>query len=687
MSSQFFWLIPSLVCGLTFFVLQLNSMPDPARLQIFDSAHYLVCADAIWKCLTKFGSPQEQLFNTQLAAAILRLDGPIMPFLGILATIFGGGQIGKVPLPFYLSFSGFFYCLTIGLISLTTYQLTKSRSAGTASGLLYALYLPAQAASCLFLTETPTAFLLSLLSVLPALSLAAIRQKKLASGFLCAGFFGLGLGLLTMIKTALLPGIMFISGLFYLSLMKETKALKLRCLTSMSAGCATIFFSYAACIFMLTGHAEFFPSRDPAMNMAVGCDKEVEAWECKPMPFTTICGSFQKPLITLGEAIKRDPQDFAALTLRKCIRSWARPWIPARCTIWGIDESLVRFEHCLFAACGLLGCLFLSMKIRLDGYLSFKRKSNGEIITARNLAVVSLVVVALSHFVFILFEAQPRYMFSAMPLLVMAAAISLSKLNSSNKNNSNILFLPTGALIFLLTALGAATGLATYNAGEPALNLTEPIYQFETLGNLNQAAKTKNSTASLVFSARNLNPEEKLQIGLSSLDRQIQINYSCYPRKLREFISYPYKEVVADMEQQVCRAKGLEEAGLWNWYVIQVPTKALAKLEKPGEKHIILSIRSDSGFYGQRLYSNCGRDLNIPALYYCSLSRLESSVDGRELRPPTSEHFLEPEGFRENNQEVLAFWAWNLKDGGRTRPWVLSKPICSKLIGDAQNTP
>jgi hypothetical protein len=700
-SSQIYWLLPSLVCGLTFFVLQLYSVPDLARLQIFDSAHYLVCADAIWKCLTKIGSPQEQFFNTQLAAAILRLDGPVMPFLGILATIIGGGQIGKIPLSYYLAFSGLFYCLTIALVSLVTYWLTKSKLAGASSGLFYALYLPAQAASCLFLTETPTAFLLSLISILPALSLAAIRQKKLRSGYLCAGVFGLSFGLLAMLKTALFPGVMFISGLFYLTLKKETKALKLKCLASMTMGCAAIFFSYAACIFMLTGHAEFFPSRDPAMNMAVGCDREVEAWECKPMPFTTICGSFQKPLITLGQAIKEDSLGFAALTWRKCLRSLIRPWIPARRTIWGIEDSLLRLEHCFLVACGLLGCVYLSIKTRLDGCFFLKKTNNREIITARNLAVISLVIVALAHFVFILFEAQPRYMFSAMPLFVMAAAVSLSKLyrnesgaNSRNRSSSSssksyksrILWFPTGPAIFLLVAISITAALTACNTGEPALNLSHRIYQFKTITNLIRNTKTSNFTASLVFSARDLKPDEELQLCLSSLDQKVKSSYSCYPQKLREFINYPYKGVVADMEQQVCRAKGIEEAGLWNWYVIDIPTNTLTLLQKGGKKQIYLSIRSHSGFYGQRLYSNCRHDLTIPALYYCSLSRLESSPDGRDLRPPTSEHFLEPEGFQEDDQEVLAFWAWNLKNGGSTRPWVLSKPICSKLVSGTQNT-
>ncbi len=590
------WACP-VALALSLASMQLMLGSDLLKSQIFDAQHYIYCCKLFWHLSEA----------PLLAATSLRLNGPVMPLLSCLASLCGGlladGNIVVTP---FVVIMTLVYAITVALVAGFTGWLSKSPIWALIAGMAYALYLPAQLAATLFLSETPTALLLLAVIWAQVMVLAFERLKKYRQAQVAAVSCGLMVATIAMVKTALLPGVLLVT----LALFVYLPRLQRWIISSLVlCGAGLVFLSYASCLYTLSGCFELLPSRDPAMNMAVGCDYEVDAWECKPMPFITYQGTFQKPLITLSQSIKTSTLGFCQLTTNKALRAWDMPWLSCRRVIFGWPDLLPRIQHTLVVALAASMILVTACGIRLTRFM-----------TCRNLALAGLIVMVMSHFVFVLFESQPRYMFTAMPLLVVLSCGALARLSIRRR-----------VVVFLIAMSFAVVLYLLSDRQGPIANQPEPIRGC-TL-KMTQESKSSGNAPYLIFSARDFDP---------GLPVNLQINEDKLQTSAEPLVTasdFEYKPIVEDMSATVCRARELKgPADLWDWYAIALPRNVLLTnsikqgLIQVSPISIAFSINKD--FYCQTSVLSPSGMITMPALYYRSLSRLESSPDGLDLRPP-----------------------------------------------------
>lgn len=590
------WACP-VALALSLASMQLVLGNDLLKSQIFDAQHYIYCCKLFWHLSEA----------PHLAATSLRLNGPVMPLLSGLASLSGGlladGNIVVTP---FVVIIALVYALTVGLVAGFTGWLSKSPIWALLAGLSYALYLPAQLAATLFLSETPTAFLLLAVIWAQVLVLAFERLKKYRQAQFAAVVCGLMVATIAMVKTALLPGVLLVTMALFVYLPRLQRWL----ISSMVlCGAGLVFLSYAGCLYTLSGCFELLPSRDPAMNMAVGCDYEVDAWECKPMPFITYQGTFQKPLITLSQAIKTSPLGFCQLTINKALRAWDMPWLSCRRVVFGWSDLLPRIQHTLLVALAASMIFVTACGIRLARFM-----------TCRNLALAGLIVMVMGHFVFVLFESQPRYMFTAMPLLVVLSCNSLARLPIWRRVVAFVVAMLIAVVLYLLS-----------DRQGPIANQPEPIRGCTF--SLAQEFKGSENVPYLIFSVRDF--DSGLPVVLQINEDKLQVS----AKPLVAASDFEYKPIVEDLAATVCRARGLKGPfELWDWYAIALPQNVLLAnsieqgLKKVSPVNIAFSINKD--FYCQTSVLSPSGTITMPALYYRSLSRLESSPDGLDLRPP-----------------------------------------------------
>jgi len=611
--KHWFWVFLSAL-ALSLALVQLVSSRDLLSHQIFDAQHYINCCK-LFRNLTDAPA---------VAATSLRLNGPVMPLLSLVASICGGllpdGQI--VATPFVLVMI-LLYVSTVSLVAVFAAWLTRSRWWGLVAGLAYALYLPAQLASNLFLSETPTALLLLAATWAPVVVLACLRLKRFGQASVAALLCGVLVAAIAMVKTALLPGMLVLTLVLLLAV---PRSMSRRVLPLGLLGASLVFGSYAACLNALGGGLELMPSRDPAMNMAVGCDYEVDAWECKPMPFITYQGTFQKPLITLSQAIKSNPQAFCFLTLTKALRAWNMPWLSCRRVCFGWPDWLPRMEHCLFVALGAVTLILTAGSIKLKRVMS-----------CRNLAMVGLISAICSHFVFVVFESQPRYSFTAMPLLVVLGVSGLVQFWWRRK-----MILSIGTLLLCIVLFWMSTNQS------PIVNDDKAISGFRLL--FDPACAGNKCAQYVIFSAKDF--DQRLPVTLQINQEQLVTQ----AKPLVDISDFAYKAIAAQMAITVCQAKELKGAGqLWDWYAIALPDEVNTMIERDAKVSIIFS--ASGAFRSQTSVLNTDGMVTLPALYYRSLSRLESSPDGFELRPPVQVRLAHKAGLMAAQRVPLVFFA------------------------------
>lgn len=584
-----FWLIPLLVAVLSFGIQFLFS-DNLVRLQSFDAAHYICSAKGIFDSHDKL-----------LAAHLLRLDGPLMPLLALLATFLGNSAVGVVPqstselLPYLLPVAGF-WMLTAAIVALASRFITKSVLAGLWAGLAFVFYLPAQAAVLSFLTETPTATLALLFATAPSFCLALFRLKRTRAAYLVSFAIGLIGAALAMTKTALLPSAAAVILVF---LLLAPASRRITSVVAMAMGALLVVATYASAMHSLSGRFELLPSRDPAMNMAVGCDIEVGGWECKPMTFEVQTGSFQKPLITLTEFMTREPAAFAGLTFSKFVRSWNTAWVLMRRPILGLPDWVPQLQHAIFISAGIVSVWGYSSRIKLCKFMS-----------SRTLACMSLIFMILGHNIFVLFEAQPRYMFSALPMIVV---LSLGWFFSLKKMKSRLI---AAGLCFLGASFIFASR-APYNEAVSGIGFKQTLPQLED-----------NGKYYFIFSGREVGDNEPFNISLNGRS----LSNTAKPKLLLEFMNFPYPKIVQDMNRQ---AEAARDAQIWKWYYLPLTelTAGDRNFGRAGGPQQ-LEVKGSGPFLAQYAELSAEHVAKIPALFYSSLSCLESSADGLELRPP-----------------------------------------------------
>lgn len=517
---------------------------------------------------------------------------PILSGIGIML-------LPASPLCIDLAIEAMFLSGTACVIYLTLFSLTRSTKVALTGAFSTLAYLPAHTASAIFLTELPTAFLLASATALPALIVAQVRKKR--STLIYASLFGLAIGLIAMIKTALLPGLTILIALaLWQTNSNRQKRISISSTIAISASTLALLFGLA--MLKLCGRFEPLPSRDPCMNMSIGCDLQVDAWECKPMPFITQQYGFQKPLTTLAVTAKDHPLSFAQMTVRKIIREIDTPWISARRLSWWRFDLIPKIQHVIYMALGLIGIIYTGQRIRLQRFIS-----------AKSLMLLSVVLMAANHLIFVPFESQPRYFFSAFPLLIIAGIYAISKIIKQGLSHK----------IIWASPVIAVAGLLLWSSGkDPYTDLTTT-----TVSEIDLTIRPRNDkvTEDYLIDTKNtrdvmltINPADTTE------DHKTQ-TFSMKNLRYIENANFPYKNVVLDMIDCTSRAKGITRDDLWEWYRLPISPQLSGAVKIKFSRPIAIRLKTIDPNKNYQY---------LPAIIYRSLSHLESSSDGLDMRPP-----------------------------------------------------
>lgn len=237
--------------------------------------------------------------------------------------------------------------------------------------------------------------------------------------FLNGGLFGFSLVLLMLARSALiLLPLVVIPGLVLLA---RSRKIKLFAEPRFIAGAAVsigIFLSpWILCEQILTGHPGVLIDRYGAYNLFTGCDVRNDGFDVLPSQCVSHPEQFKA---STSDAVKmiianaaKQPADFVSLMLRKPARLIDSPWNDFQVPCWGMPWILQTWWHqllILFAAAGFL-------------------RSTSAAISARRLEKqippVVLTTVIGYHLITCAFITMRRYMVTAMPAVIVLAAVGM----------------------------------------------------------------------------------------------------------------------------------------------------------------------------------------------------------------------------------------------------------------------
>ncbi len=166
---------------------------------------------------------------------------------------------------------------------------------------------------------------------------------------------------------------------------------------------------------VVTGKPTLIVNRYPAFNLAMGNRLDSDGWRQYPMP--PMSGNIKDVLKDIQNDFAGAPADYAAMQIRKASRLWAGSWNNFATTFVLSPEEQDCVQQWLLLS-GLCGLLFALSKFSLS--------------TRQGKSAIVLAVVALLHCIYIAFEPQSRYAYSAMPCVITLAAFAISFLFRSD---------------------------------------------------------------------------------------------------------------------------------------------------------------------------------------------------------------------------------------------------------------
>ncbi len=402
-------------------------LTEPGRLHVFDSCHYiqagLFLTIAIEHTLGAATAPPPNL------GQMLLLDGFGMPLCAAIAALISANKMTAMALIFVQS-------TVIALTAVTTYAFALRMKIGlawsAAAGFLWSLYPAAIVSAGTFLSEPLSGLLVC------ALALAAIScwQEQQPKNWCAFGFVS---GAIMVTKPALLINLILV--LLILAVTMRSQMLRLGRQAFKRLGIYALSIGLGAFLAILpwmlitaafTGHAEIMPSRLPSTNMALGCDYEIGFWETMPVPPLTLHNYARNPIRVFYELATKHTFEMPAILSKKFARLYFAPFNDFHDSIFGTPFAVQRLLHSLLLVLALSGILAILASQKASADEKF-----GIALVAANLA---------THCCYMPFESLPRYAFSAMPLLFIAAICMVRKFaierNQNRKKISSSLLLP-----------------------------------------------------------------------------------------------------------------------------------------------------------------------------------------------------------------------------------------------------
>ena len=393
---------------------------------VWDSAHYLLSAQSLLQWLANCLSGHfVSLRGLELGPSLL-VDGPVLPAFGALAILIGKPLGAPAGLAILAAQS-----ILVGLNSLLLYLLARRLGGGRKLSCCAALALGLDPATIVsagqFLTELLTAATLLAFTLTMTL---AMPRGKLNSGD-NPSFFQYGayvfLGALALfvlhLKTALFPTVVIIcAGL--LVVRKNSLRVRANIVIAMIMGFFFTLVPWLAFSKMASGRMSLGPNRVPSINLAVGMDLESDGWGVAPPTESVMAVIFDKPSAIVTSLWQGNELEMSALFARKLGRLFCLSWNDFNWSVFGLDWQWQNaLQRCLLCT-ALLGTIYLLVQEKLL-HNKFTNLTNVDLLK------LTILLMVAGHLIFVPFEAQPRYGYSAVPFLILLSLIGAQKLRKA----------------------------------------------------------------------------------------------------------------------------------------------------------------------------------------------------------------------------------------------------------------
>lgn len=408
-----------------------------------DGKHYLTTIQLLVQFLNHviFHTPLSASFLTesQLAGHIL-LDGPLMST--IYAPLFV--VLGKIPDPrdwmtLVIAQSVMHAISTSGLVYLVL-RVTRVPLFAAVAILLYGLYPAAILQSGHFMSEIPITMLLI------GFLLSTTGTKTRLSISILGGIFA---ALILLSKPALMPciGIVAAIGVFRAKLKAKTAI-------GLSIGAAAILLAWSAFSYSATGKFNPTAQRQPLYNVVTGWNHEAGGWAFNPHPPSTdLYTEHEGPLNSALGIWTSSPGESLRLAISKLSRLSSCPWNDFKGRSLGLDANAQILFHRIVLCFAAFGSAIYFWCARR--FLNHTQKT----------IVLSSFAIVLSHLAYVMVECQPRYIFSAMPFVVLLAAYGIwqaAKIPFEDKQRRLILASSAATALVVVGTLINAENLCSY---------------------------------------------------------------------------------------------------------------------------------------------------------------------------------------------------------------------------------
>lgn len=387
-------------------------------------------------------------------AEVLTRSGPVYPGFLLLAqkasnlipanlinSIFAGKSIEWLVL-FQCTATSF----TPVLIAYTAARASSIRAAIFA-GLLASFHPGMIIGSSRLISEPLATLLISLVLALSA-SILLTQNTNSLRFYLKGLILGIALGFLQLTRSAM---VLTTVAAFTFTFLKIRRERARKTLFTMLIGFALVMIPFVAIKRILAGDGSIVVDRLSSYNLLVGVDLDARGWLA--YPFSNFKAAYElNHLEIIKRSLEHSPYRFWELMICKLPRLFAFPWNDFKSHIVCFAPGQLVFFHqmCLsLAAAGL--CLVFA-----DG------KDNSESSKRFNLLII-VISAFLIHTAYLLFESQPHYALTAMPSLIIMAAVALDRIFS------NAGTIRTAATVLPLTAIQLCTDFNTFQ-NIPALN-------------------------------------------------------------------------------------------------------------------------------------------------------------------------------------------------------------------------
>ncbi|MBS1995105.1 MAG: glycosyltransferase family 39 protein [Cyanobacteria bacterium SZAS LIN-2] len=397
---------------------------DFNRGLVWDSAHYVLSAQSLLTWLVGCINHHYVSPATIDLGPSLMIDGPVLPAFG--AVLIALGKLFHASAEVAILAGQSMIC---GLNSLLFFLIARrlvEPKAALAGALLLGFHPATIVSASQFLTEqlTQTSLLAFTLALILALPRGRLSDKQATSTLQYSAFFIAG-SLATLIlhlKTALFPTVAVLLLLALASKNEGRRQWKSRgkIVLALAAGFFITIVPWLIFSKLASGRITLAPNRVPSINLAVGLDLESDAWGVAPPTESVMPIIFAKPSAIAFSLIQARPLSIASLCLRKIERLFAYSWNDFCWSVFGLDIYWQCLLQRLILAAAALGMIYILVQEKLLSN-DFKNLSNTNF-----LKVLTLLMVA-GHFIFIPFETQPRYGYSALPYLILLALFGAQK--------------------------------------------------------------------------------------------------------------------------------------------------------------------------------------------------------------------------------------------------------------------